>query len=403
MTDEELKIREILLSGEEAVSPHVWEGVAKGLDKKAGVVRLRWRAAAVFAAAAAVAALAIILPGVVKTAPEQGAVAVVEVPAVQVVPDVPEVTGVPEDVTETVPKAPVKSASARISTSAEDSAPVTASSPVTETTATEAPVDNTPAASIPAASTPATAPASASTPVPAAANRPDPFAVLLAKLEKPELRKPAAITFGGLTQAGAMSRQMAAVPVFAAPSAPVTGIKEAGEESFLMPISLGVGFRFPIVPRLSIGTGLSYTMLGRTFTGTYTEVEDGLVKRQIAGASITEMQHYIGIPVNVYYDVASGSKFSASIFCGAEIERCLANNFRIPYSDGSVNYRRTPDGFQPSVAAGFGLQYNIVPSFGLYAEPSVRYYFDAHQPRSIRTMQPWMITLEAGVRYNFKQ
>jgi hypothetical protein len=35
---------------------------------------------------------------------------------------------------------------------------------------------------------------------------------------------------------------------------------------------------------------------------------------------------------------------------------------------------------------------------GLYADPSLRYYFDNGQPKSIRTSQPLMLGLDLGLR-----
>ena len=55
-----------------------------------------------------------------------------------------------------------------------------------------------------------------------------------------------------------------------APGSESAGISELGASSYGVPFSLGVGVRFPITRRLSIGTGLDYTLLTRSFTGKYT-------------------------------------------------------------------------------------------------------------------------------------
>ena len=437
MTNEELKIREVLFNGEEAVSPHVWEGVVKGLDKAAAgaavgagaaggrIVRFRWwGAVAAFAAVAAAVALVVLLPGRSGGNPSvnPGTVAVVEDPSLTpgIVPEIgseevsaaeqgdiaPEVASknvsgakqgvfAPEVASEDVPGAEQGDIAPEVApedvsgANQGDIAPEVASEDASGAKQGDS------------------APESGRTNVPSANQggytpRQDPFAALIAQMEKPELPKLAAITFGGVTQVGG-SRPAGPGPgsVFAAPPLKVTGIKENGQENFSMPISFGVSFRYPIVSGLSIGAGINYTMLGRTFAGTYTEVENGVLTRVVADAHIREKQHYIGIPVNLYYDVVSSPRFSASIFGGAMVERCLKHSYRIPNSEGDINYEEKPSGLQPSVAAGIGLQYNVLPSIGIYAEPGVHYYFDAHQPRSIRTMQPWMVSMELGVRYNF--
>ena len=37
---------------------------------------------------------------------------------------------------------------------------------------------------------------------------------------------------------------------------------------------------------------------------------------------------------------------------------------------------------------------------GIYLDPSVRYYFNCNQPKSIRTDQPLMLGFEVGARFN---
>ena len=66
MNLEDKNIREILLGGEEKVSPLVWAGVARGLDKAAAASRRRvvvlWSSLVALAAAAAVAAVVVFSP-----------------------------------------------------------------------------------------------------------------------------------------------------------------------------------------------------------------------------------------------------------------------------------------------------------------------------------------------------
>lgn len=413
---DEKNIREILLNGEETVSPQVWAGVARGLDKAAAASRRRivvfWSSAVALAAAAAVAAVVIFTPaGKPQDPAATSVVAVAETsaeentPVVNEVEEIEAVMAPEETISSQVSRSWAAGSAVAQNTIAEPeeaavTEPVTTES-VSRDTAISEPVGSGLAASEPAVSEEP----SVSEPAPAAAPAPsagsiDPFALLLAEQNRVG-NKPTAITFSGLAQASRAPQPIASNSGrISAPATPTTGIKEAGDNSFGIPVSFGVGLRFPLVANLSIGAGLNYTRLGRTFTGTYTEAENGIVVRRITDASISEMQQYIGLPVNIYYDFVSNSRFAASGFVGATVERCIGINYRIPDGTNTIRYSREPQGLQPSVAAGIGLQYNILPKFSLYAEPAIRYYFDANQVPSIRTMQPWMFNLELGLRYN---
>lgn len=427
MNLEEKNIREILLGGEETVSPHVWAGVARGLDKAAAAPRRRvvvlWSSLVALAAAAAVAAVVVFTPSGKPQIPVSNTVAVVESPAEEpAAPETPEVieaVEAPEIQEETLAsqvarsraagsvvayvQEPVKETSQPVMETAEEPARVPeVREPVASEPAVSAPV--APEEPVATAETPAVASAPVeSQPVPERApsvGSMDPFALLMAE-ENRIGNKPAAITLSGLAQAGRASRSnYGGSGKMAAPTAPVTGVRETGDNRFELPISFGLGLRFPLVAGLSIGAGLNYTRLARSFTGTYTEVEGGMPVRTISDVTISETQQYIGLPVNVYYDIVSNKNFLTSAFLGATVERCLGINYRIPDSGSFINYAGEPQGLQPSVAAGISLQYNFLPKFALYAEPAVRYYFDAHQTTSIRTVQPWMVNLELGLRYN---
>ena len=404
-------IRDILLAGEETVSPQVWAGVAKGLDKAAVATRRRvvvlWSSVVSLAAAAAVAAVVVFTPANKPQSPAVTPVVAVaetsseeEAPVVNEVEEIEAVTAPEETIAAQVARSGLAvSAVAQNNNVAEEAA--VAEPVVTEPVAEESPVSE-PVVSVPtepeAAGKQDTAEPTAA-PAPSAGSI-DPFALLLAEQNRVG-NKPTAITFSGLAQAGRV-RQSSSVGSgrISAPSAPVTGIKESGDNRFELPVSFGIGLRFPLVANLSIGAGLNYTRLARSFTGTYTEAEDGVLQRKISDVTISETQQYIGLPVNIYYDFVSNSRFTASAFAGATVERCLAIDYRIPDSGNTIHYSREPKYLQPSVAAGIGLQYNFLPQFSLYAEPGIRYYFDAHQAPSIRTMQPWMVTLELGLRYN---
>ena len=78
----------------------------------------------------------------------------------------------------------------------------------------------------------------------------------------------------------------------------------------------------------------------------------------------------------------------------------LVNNHYLVHTDGNdIRLDKHGKGVQPSIGAGVGVELRLAPNFGLFFDPSIRYYFDTKQPRSIRTIQPLRMDLEAGVRF----
>ena len=174
-----------------------------------------------------------------------------------------------------------------------------------------------------------------------------------------------------------------------------TGITEDTASSYDIPLSFGLGVRYRFAPRFSVGAGVNYSLLSRSFSGTYTEVDSGVVTRQFTGDVRHKMQ-YIGIPVNVYFDFVRGKVVDFYGYAGGSAEFCVSNK----YSVGEVTLSDPVDRMQFSLGAGVGVQFNVSDFLGIYIDPSARYYFRCDQPKSVRTDKPFMINLEAGLRFN---
>ena len=85
------------------------------------------------------------------------------------------------------------------------------------------------------------------------------------------------------------------------------------------------------------------------------------------------------------------------VYAGGSAEKCVANVYRMP--DPVASYKENVNGFQFSVGAGLGVEFVVADILGIYADPSVRYYFkDANQPKSIRTENPVSFGFELGLR-----
>ena len=144
---------------------------------------------------------------------------------------------------------------------------------------------------------------------------------------------------------------------------------------------------------------MNYSHLSRTFTGTFFDYEDGVLVSDNTYSNILNRQDYIGIPLNVYFSILSNSFIDFYAYAGGTAEKCVSNRFQMSAEGTDIHHREAVEGFQFSVNAGLGMEFIIADLFGIYIDPSLRYYFpDARQPHSIRTAQPLMFGLELGFR-----
>jgi len=173
---------------------------------------------------------------------------------------------------------------------------------------------------------------------------------------------------------------------------------ESPEVSFSLPFSVGVGFQWNLSPKWALGTGIRYTNLQRTVVGNYKG--DGFYLEQ---TDIDNRQHWIGVPVNVYYNFINKGRWNVHAFAGGGVEWLLDNHYLIHNNPSDIHYHQPKNGIpQFSAGAGLGVEFKITPVVGLYLDPSFRYFFATQkQPRSLRTVQPLRFDIEAGVRFSF--
>lgn len=177
-------------------------------------------------------------------------------------------------------------------------------------------------------------------------------------------------------------------------------ISETSESSYSVPISFGAGVKFDFTERWALGIGVNYSMLRRTFAGQYYQVqENGELSSGDYYSNILNRQDYIGIPLNVYFSILKGKFIDFYVYAGGSAEKCVSNSFRMSADGIDIHHKEAVKGFQFSAAAGMGMEFIVADTFGIYIDPSLRYYFpDSRQPRSIRTSQPLMFGLELGFR-----
>ena len=189
--------------------------------------------------------------------------------------------------------------------------------------------------------------------------------------------------------------------MFIMPAPTETKIAREGTEfSFGLPVSAGIGLRYDFNPRWGIGTGVVYTNLSRSFLGDYQEVENGAFTKQLFDTDITNQQHYIGIPLNVFFNIVNTGNWNFHVRLDGMGEKLIDNHFLIHDGDGDIHLHQKANGLQFSAGAGVGVEFKFSPNIGIYFDPTIRYYFDCNQPRSLRTIQPLRMDFEAGLRFS---
>lgn len=163
-----------------------------------------------------------------------------------------------------------------------------------------------------------------------------------------------------------------------------------------LPLSAGLGVKFNLKGRWALGVGLNYTFLDRRFKANYSS---GAV--ETFEYSVANTQHYIGIPVNLYYNFAMPDRLKFYAFAGAAFEKNVGCKYSFDYEGSPKVLTRKVGGIQSSAAIGLGIQFSLTDHLCLYLDPSLRYFFpSSSQPRSVRTVQPCQINLEFGLRFD---
>lgn len=176
-----------------------------------------------------------------------------------------------------------------------------------------------------------------------------------------------------------------------------TGIKETSTNTtYGIPVSVGAGIKIDLNDRWSLGIGVNYSHLSRKFYGTYTKADESGVTISSTSSDIRNSQHYVGIPVNAYCNIINNKHVNLYAYAGGTVEKCVSDKYNVLST--SIVHTEKVKGVQLSANVGIGVEFMLGQHLGLYVDPSLRYYFDNGQPKSIRTAQPLTPGFEMGLR-----
>lgn len=164
-----------------------------------------------------------------------------------------------------------------------------------------------------------------------------------------------------------------------------------------LPFRAGITFAYKINNRLSIESGLSYSMLSSDFT-------EGSESNFI---STQQTLHYLGIPINLRYNFLSWNRLDFYASAGVIAEQCISAKQNTDYvldnrieKSETENIDEKPLQFSADISAG--IQFNFSSLIGIYIEPGAVYHFkNRSELQTIYKDRPFDFNLNVGLRFTF--
>lgn len=172
------------------------------------------------------------------------------------------------------------------------------------------------------------------------------------------------------------------------------------------PVSFGITVSKYLLDDLSIETGIVYSYLHSKTRNTNNNFK---VKEE-------QKFHYLGIPLNVNYNLFSLKKLNVYASVGGMIEKDIYGEFRklkegqtvqsfnaaSEVSEEKEVTKISQKNLQISVNAGVGISYPVYDRLRLYGKMGGAYYFDAkNQYKTIYSDRKIVMDLNVGLRYEF--
>ena len=367
------EIRDIFLSAEEPVSPAVWDAVAAGLDARKKVVPFwMWGAMAIAAAAAVVLGVFLFRPqgnSLEAFTPSNGFVAQVShsMPAGIVIP---------------VRPLPAKTVKADVVTREETTLEAVPYATITPQALTK----QSSRLAMPS--------------VPSYSPSVDDNTLLnqLAYEEQPLPGRDISLLASGNVQASGRVQSFSRRAAASAQDQTAEGLYSPTQDKPGFPFSVGLGVKWNFNPRWAIGVGARYTNLSRSFVANYNSGDGWWVD----SAPVDNVQHWIGVPVNVYFAIVNVPRFSLNAIGGGAMDFLLDNSFTIHGPEKDFYWHRKSNSLQWSANLGLSAEYKFTPWMGIYLSPGVRYYFNQSNGADINGLpvHPVRFVVEAGLRFS---
>ncbi len=161
-----------------------------------------------------------------------------------------------------------------------------------------------------------------------------------------------------------------------------------------VPVTFGLSVYRSLGKRWGIGTGLNYTKLT-------SELHSGSDNNYIKGE---QSVHYIGVPVQINYNVIQKGRVTGYITGGALVEKPVSGSLTTTYVVNDQIKETSKEklenkSVQLSVNTGVGVQLKVIDKFGIYAEPGIGYHFKANNDlNTVYKEKPLQFNIKFGIR-----
>jgi opacity protein-like surface antigen len=155
----------------------------------------------------------------------------------------------------------------------------------------------------------------------------------------------------------------------------------SGDYTHYRPLKTGLSARIPLTEKLSLTTGLTYSLYSSKFT------------YSLSGEK-AQQAHYLGVPVRLDWTLASNRWLDVYLGGGIAGDLCVGSTL------GGNTFAK--DGPAFSVLGAGGLQWNMTKRLGLYVEPELSWTApsDKHVLKTYRQEHPLVFTVATGLRFN---
>ena len=160
------------------------------------------------------------------------------------------------------------------------------------------------------------------------------------------------------------------------------------------PVRVGLSLRYRLNNRWGIESGLTYTHHSSDMTMR--------LKSEVGETLATTEQRlvYLGIPVNMSYQLWATRHFNFYVSAGGMVEKMVKGTQTSEGQSFSVSIHP----LQCSVNGAVGAEWMFLKDFSLYAEPSLGYYFDnGSRISTFYQEKPLNFNVNVGLRFNIQR
>lgn len=164
-----------------------------------------------------------------------------------------------------------------------------------------------------------------------------------------------------------------------------------------IPVVVGISLSRNLSGRWSVESGIRYSYLRSEF----------LCESELERKETDQRIHYLGLPLKLNYRIVGTSRLGVYGQAGVALDISVGATQSVMkweqgWSRPEFECTNISAPLQWSVEGGFGVQYQISPSFSIYAEPSLRYWLNSSSgTRTLRDDKPFEFVIPIGIRFDW--